>query len=332
MRLAALIDATDLASWANRRDAQGTLPQLLRRLVHATVERVLRAGFPAGEGVQLGGWDGIVAVEQGNAFVPDGTSAWELGVNKDIKGKADDDYEKRRADPRGIDPAQSTFVFVTPRRWGKKDKWVAARQSDRVWREVRVYDADDLQEWLELAPAVHVWLSTLIGKHPEGTVDLGSFWKDWSAITQPATSPELVLSGRSDVVQTIHSWLPESVAPLTLQAESRDEALSVFAAALQQLPEEQRVAALPRAIIVNDVAAWHRLTASDQPLILIQAFDNREALGRTARTGYKVVIPLGRADSTSAKTVEIPRLSREEALKLSSLRASPRNGRVTLLS
>ncbi|MEW6106765.1 MAG: hypothetical protein AB1563_10455 [Bacillota bacterium] len=236
-------------------------------------------------------------------------------MNKDIKGKADDDYEKRRADPRGIDPAQSTFVFVTPRRWGKKDKWVAARQSDRVWREVRVYDADDLEEWLELAPAVHVWLSTLIGKHPEGTVDLGSFWKDWSAITQPATSPELVLSGRSDVVQTIHSWLPESVAPLTLQAESRDEALSVFAAALQQLPEEQRVAALSRAIIVNDVAAWHRLTASDQPLILIQAFDNREALGRTARTGYKVVIPLGRADSTSAKTVEIPRLSREETLK-----------------
>lgn len=315
MRLATLIDATDLASWANRRDAQGTLPQLLRRLIHATVERVLRAGFPAGEGVQLGGWDGIVAVEQGNAFVPDGTSAWELGVNRDIKGKADDDYEKRRTDPRGIDPTQSTFVFVTPRRWGRKDEWVTARRAESVWHDVRVYDADDLEEWLELAHAVHVWLSILIGKHPEGTVDLGSFWEDWSAATQPATPPELVLSGRSDVVQAIHGWLPQSVAPLTLQAESRDEALAVFAAALQKLPEEQRVAALSRAIIVHDMAAWHRLTASDQPLILIPAFDSREAIGRAARTGHKVVIPLGRADSTSAKTVEIPRLSREEALK-----------------
>lgn len=315
MRLATLIDATDLASWANRRDAQGALPQLLRRLIHATVERVLRAGFPAGEGVQLGGWDGVVAVEQGNAFVPNGTSTWELGVNRDIKGKADDDYEKRRGDPRGIDPAQSTFVFITPRRWGRKDEWVTARRTEGIWRDVRAYDADDLEQWLELAPAVHVWLSILLGKHPEGTVDLGSFWEDWSAATRPATPSELVLAGRNNVVQASHDWLPQPVTPLALQAESREEALAVFAAALQKLPEEQRAAVLSRAVIVHDVEAWHRLTASDQPLLLILAFDNREALGRAARTGHKVVIPLGRADSTSAKTVEIPRLSREEALK-----------------
>lgn len=315
MRLATLADATDLVSWANRRNAQSTLPQLLRRLVHATAERVLRAGFRAGEGVQLGGWDGTVAVEQGNAFVPDGISAWELGVNRDIKGKADDDYEKRRGDPRGIDPALSTFVFVTPRRWGNKDAWVAARRAEGIWRDVRVYDADDLDQWLELAPAVHIWLSILIGKHPEGTVDLGSFWEDWSAVTQPATPPELVLAGRNEVVQAIHIWLSEPGTPLSLQAESRDEALAVFAAALQSLPEEPRVAALSRASVVHDVAAWYRLTASDQPLILVPAFDNREAVGRAARTGHKLVIPLGRADSTSRTTVEIPRLSREAALK-----------------
>jgi len=45
--------------------------------------------------------------------VPNGISAWEMGTNKDVKRKADSDYEKRRGDLRGIDPAQSTFVFVT---------------------------------------------------------------------------------------------------------------------------------------------------------------------------------------------------------------------------
>lgn len=135
-----LANATDLTSWANRLDAQDQLPRVLRRLIQGSIGRVLRIGFPAGEDVQLGGWDGIVSVEQGNAFVPDGMSAWELGTNKDVKGKADEDYEKRCNDPRGIEPARSTFVFVTPRRWANKDDWSTNRQSEGVWRGVRAYD------------------------------------------------------------------------------------------------------------------------------------------------------------------------------------------------
>ncbi len=87
-----LVDATDLDCWANRRDAQGRLPQLIRRLILATVDDISLIEFRAGEGVQLGGWDGIVEVEVGNAFVPKGLSVWEMGTNRDPKGKAEDDY------------------------------------------------------------------------------------------------------------------------------------------------------------------------------------------------------------------------------------------------
>jgi hypothetical protein len=312
-----LVDGTDLNSWANRRDAQSVLPQLLRRLIHATVERgrILRIGFPSGEGVQLGGWDGIVAVGQGNAFVPDGVSAWEMGATAAVKGKADGDYAKRCEEPLGVDPAQSTFVFVTPRRWGGKDEWVRGKQDEGIWSEVRAYDADDLEQWLELAPAVHVWLSILLGKHPEDAMDLGSFWADWSEATRPATSPAFLLSGRGEVVESVHTWLREPSGPLALRAESRDEALAVFAATLRQLPSEEFILYLSRAIVVHTISAWYRITASDEPLILVPAFDNREAVTRATRTGHHVVIPLGRADSASANTIEIPRLSREGAVK-----------------
>lgn len=315
MRSVILVDGTDLVSWANRRDAQGLLPQLLRRLVHATVDQVVHVGFPAGEGVQLAGWDGIVVVEHGNAFVPDGASVWELGTNKDVKGKADTDYEKRREKPRGIDPGQSTFIFVTPRRWARKGEWIAARQAEGLWREVRAYDADDLETWLELAPAVHIWLSVLLGKHPEDAVDLGSFWADWSETTRPPTTPELVLSGRGEVVERVHKWVGDPAAPLALQAESQTEALAVFAAALQQLPPEERIAQLSRTVVVRALAAWHRLTASKESLVLIAAFDCRDAVARAMRTGHRVVIPLGRADSASPTTLTVPRLSREDAVK-----------------
>ncbi len=315
MQSITLVDGTDLTYWANRRDAQAQLPQLLRKLVHATVEQVLSIGFPAGEGIQLGGWDGIVVVEQGNAFVPDGASAWEMGTTKNIKGKADDDYAKRLRDPRGIEPSQSTHVFVTPRRWGGKGDWVSARQADGVWREVRAYDADDIEQWLELALPVHIWLSILLGKRPENAIDIVTFWADWSETTQPPTSIEFVLSGRCTVVSKIHDWLRSSSTSLALQGESREEAIAVFAAALDQLQPTERGACHSRAIIARDITAWHRAISSDKPLILVPLFDSRDVVSRATRAGHKVLIPLGRADSTSIDTIGIPRLSRREAVE-----------------
>src|ERR687892_546468 len=95
---AMLVDATDLLLWATRRDAQATLPQLLRRLVLTGEARVERIDFRAGEGVQLEGWDGLVEAGPGSAFVPDGVSGWEIGTNRAVKDKADGDYATRSAD------------------------------------------------------------------------------------------------------------------------------------------------------------------------------------------------------------------------------------------
>lgn len=116
------VTATDITIWANSRTSQDTLPKLVRRLVHANVQGVRKISFRAGEGVQLGGWDGIVEVQTETAFVPAGTSGWELGTSKDVLKKANADYKKRTADALDIEPTESTFVFVTPRQWGGQRK------------------------------------------------------------------------------------------------------------------------------------------------------------------------------------------------------------------
>lgn len=307
-----LIDATDLNQWANRRDAQGFIPKLLRRLVRATVRRIERIGFPAEEAVQLGGWDGTLKVEEGNEFVPAGQSVWEFGTNRGVKGKADKDYGKRKADPLGLKPEETTYIFVTPRRWGGKGDWVSERQSEGVWREVRAYDADDLEEWLELAPGVHIWLSTLLGKRPEGVGDLSDFWLDWSEATAPSFSPELMISGRTKQADRLRAWLCELPSSITVQAEAREDALAFFTAALHQLPAEEREAHLARAIIVRERAAWQQLAASGESLILVPMFDEREAVAGAVGRGHHVLIPLGKDESDSA-SVTIPRLHRREA-------------------
>src|SRR5688572_5022474 len=117
-----LIDATDLERWANSRRAQEQLPVLVRRLIHATTTTATHIGLPGGDAVQQGGYDGVVAVSETHYAVPNGMSVWELGVSADPKTKATEDYAKRKrkqpmSDVGPVDPASTTFVFVTPRRW-----------------------------------------------------------------------------------------------------------------------------------------------------------------------------------------------------------------------
>lgn len=306
-----LVDATDLERWADRRDSQELLPELVWRLVIATGLRISRASFRSGEGIQLGGWDGIVDAEQGNVFVPGGISGWELGTTRDVTRKAQEDYEKRTADPRSLDPARSTFVFVTPRRWAGKDQWAAERRAENIWRDVRAYDADDLAAWLVQAPAVHVWLSTLLGKRPMDSCDLGRFWEDWAAATLPAATPALVLAGRDEAVTRIRDWLRAPPAALALQAETREEALAIFAAAVKVLPEDEQRAYLSRAVVVRSEGAWDQVAARTGPLILVTDFDSTTAVGHAVRAGHRVLVPLGRSDSAYPNTVTVPPLSRD---------------------
>jgi hypothetical protein len=284
------VDATDLNLWANRRDTQAQLPQLLRRLIHATLLQPQRVGFPAGDSVQMGGWDGIVNAPEGNSFVPNGYSVWELGVNKDIKGKADDDYDKRVKNPLGVVPAETIFVFVTPRRWANKDEWERNKKSEGIWGSVRAYDADDLEQWLELAPAVHAWLARLMGKWSEEAQDISSFWDDWKNSTSPAMSTQLHLAGREKEVEKVHNWLQAEPSKLTIQADTREEVIAFFAAVIHQMSEAQSVEYLSRCIIVQSESSWRYFGSTQESLILIPAFEQPKSLP----TEHHTLIPIGR--------------------------------------
>lgn len=77
-------DANDLAHWAGGPDCQYRLPELIRRLVSATVENIAQVEFPSGSSVAVGGWDGQITVDKGNAWVPSGGSGWELSCQEKV--------------------------------------------------------------------------------------------------------------------------------------------------------------------------------------------------------------------------------------------------------
>ena len=90
-----------------------------------------------------------------------------LRLRSGITAKANDDYRKRTNDPLGIDRASATFVFVTPRQWRDKQKWIAQKRAAGEWAEVRAFNASDITAWLEQAPVAAAWFARLIGKPPD---------------------------------------------------------------------------------------------------------------------------------------------------------------------
>lgn len=314
-----LVDARDLDRWANSRRAQEQLPALVRRLIHATTTTATHIGLPAGDAVQQAGYDGVVILNETHHAVPDGTSIWEFGVSANPKKKATDDYNKRKqaqpvSDVGAIDPAATTFVFVTPRRWNAKSDWAEERRAEGFWRDVRVFDADDLEAWLEQAMATHVWLSTELGRRPVGADDLAAVWRDWSESTTPPLSPAVMFAGREASRDVITAWFKGATVEPTLgvESESPEETIALVAAALHLMQEGERVAVLSRTVVVRDVDALVQMAAADESLRIVTTFSPGDVALRATRRGHRVLIPRSPGEGVTG-TLVIPRIHRDSA-------------------
>jgi len=320
MVLLVLASGTDIAQWGATRASQDRLPEMLRRLVFATTETPSYVDFPSGDAVQLDGWDGVVELNEDHHAIPRGLSVWEVGTSKSPKTKADDDYDKRSASPpdtaRGpIVQAEATFVFVTPRRWRGKEKWAKARRDEEIWRDVRVIDADDLEAWLQQAPATHVWSSRLIGLLPAGTDDVETAWADWAEATSPPTLPALMLAGRAIAKSALTSWLASGRGTFTVVAESPVDALAFMGASVMSLPDQERTQILARAVVVSNADAFGQLASSTESLVLVVAYAAGNEIQRATRSGHRVLLPTGPVPGVepSPSHILVPRVNRGEA-------------------
>ena len=145
-------DASEIINWADTDDARSKLPNLIRWLVKELSDDIIRVDIPGGSSVVQSGWDGITEAIHGNQWVPSGTTGWEFSCRERIKNAADVNYNKRTCKPLGLEPSSTTFIFVTPRRWNKKEEWARERRREGHWKNVLVWDADDLVSWLEESP------------------------------------------------------------------------------------------------------------------------------------------------------------------------------------
>src|SRR5262249_11340008 len=130
---------------------------------------------------------------------------------------------------------------------------------------VRVYTADELAVWINAITPVAMWFAALIGKIPAGVASLESWWTEWSMVTAPPTSADLLLAGLSEATSTLQQWILAPAAPLVVRAATRDEAIAVLAAAATHGEVDQST--LGRTWIANSPDAFAALAAASSPLL-----------------------------------------------------------------
>lgn len=264
-----LADATDLDRWADTRSAQADLPRLVRRLIRAENDQIQRVEMRGGEGVGLPGYDGFVETGRATSFVPEGKSVWEMGVGGNPAAKAQSDYRSRTDDPQGIDPAEHTFVFVTPRRWDDKKDWEKRRREEDIWRDIRVLDADDIELALDVSPAVQVWLSELLGLEALGAMSIEDWWGRYSRGFDPTLIPAVVLAGRADQAAALVRRMAEDGGRTYIRAASVDDGLAFAACSTMAVPPEEAEPILARSLLVHDGPTLRRLDRTSSLLILL---------------------------------------------------------------
>lgn len=298
------ITSTHLNQWADTKECQQLLPELIKRLIDASVSNVDRISFPSGDTVYLPGWDGVVSCDERIDMVSAGVSLWECGATKDVKGKIDGDYDKRTKNPLGHDRSDSTFVFVTPRIWEGADEWLQTHGEG--WKKVVVYTAVELERWIEKCPSVGMWLAEKRRLLPSSGYMLPeTYWNRWAQGKVYRLPYEIILPGREKISKQVVETC-KTASTLFLQALTQNEGIAFAIASI--LTSEDADMLMSRLIVVTEKDAYNDLVEHYDNLILLTTV--AEDIHYSTKRGHSVIIAATPADQIK-QAVTLPIIEKE---------------------
>lgn len=349
------IRAREIDQWADSPQGKVLLPELIGRLVRATVplDDLRKCDFASEAETHRPGYDGTTVTEKGTPYVPAGVAFWELGCDANPQKKAEDDYLKRIGEHEERvqagetdDISKAAYVAVTGRDWhdkkprikktakGSKRKtatkptaprgmaeWAKVKTKEKRFRTVEAYDSNRIEQWLQEAPAVALWLAKQMGKLISGIQDIKSYWLDIQATLQKPLPPEVLLVSRDDTAAAFKRWVEGSPDELPVRAPSGMEVAAVFAAWVHALPETEANAISSRTIVVEDRETWMSLSESLNSLILVASprlESDPELFSKAVRKKHFVLRHANLRTPSRGTAVDLGRMRRfdlEEALK-----------------
>lgn len=262
-----LINALDLQHWADTKESEVLMPELMRRLVHASMKGITHISFPNEDSVNLPGFDGILETTDKNEYVSEGFSVFEIGTNKSQKTKADSDYNKRTKGTAASERKNLNFVFVTPRNWSAARKWESAKKRERKWKSVRVLTAVELEDWLSLCPSVSVWLLSILKHNFDIRIEsVEDFWEKWSINEDGMKLNYMLLLGGREKEETELLQNLSSPGSISIVSNSTDESLAFIVASILNSNNQELI---DRCIIAYDEKSVIELLKEYNDIIIV---------------------------------------------------------------
>jgi addiction module HigA family antidote len=271
------IKANQIEDWADHNiPARTRLPVFLRTLVNSTGRSISKIDFPGNDDAERPGWDGLVEASEGTPWIPIGRSGWEFGVDKNVKKKADNDFEKSIKAIDKVGRHDMVFVFVTPRRWAGKAAWVADAKAKEMWKDVRAYDASDLEQWVEQSVAAQVWFANENNMPTQEVRSLDKCWTDWANVVAPPLVGTFFDSAIEDARRIMISRLGKvNDGPTIIAADSTDEALAFLAQLFGEKGGEELGQFRDKVLVFDAPSVLPKLAEGAQTFIAV--ISNREA-------------------------------------------------------
>ena len=250
-----MITENQLDAWVNgnQRDAQGLIPELIKRLVAASSPKPKERRFHHSDSIGQPGPDGFLDTDfDFKPFVPEGISYWEIGTGKNAGRKATTDYkELTTATPEEV-RRESTFIFVTPLSgtgdwqytWKEdaQETWIKKKRELHEWKDVQVIDGTRLIDWLSSFPPVEQWFACAMGLPAHQTETLEQRWSCLKEIgSPPPLTSDIFLANRNDACDKLKSVFDGTTIQLKLETHFSDQMADFIAAYVESYGQRCQV-------------------------------------------------------------------------------------------
>ena len=328
-----IIHAFHLEQYADTRESQAVIPELIYLLVKQSVPNLSLCRIPYGKSVNQPGWDGLVYAEEAfREFVPEGKSYWEISASANPQAKATEEFRKRTddLDNAGIDRSKAFFVFVTPRSAGsggwnepKQREWRECRKGEG-WKDVLIIDGVKLADWLREFPALGQWMAKKIGITPR-VGGITTPREHWDVVVQsgnaddPPLPPALFTAANPSACDALKALFNGETQKLYLFAGSEHGVEDFVAAYLASLDSEEGSTHAHRCLFISDEEAWRSYVELPRPHVFVASTRlgldsdaNMDLQTLATSKGHAVIVPCSALPGDRPEIVKLRSPRREQ--------------------
>ena len=303
-----LIDRQYFERWGSMATSKSEMAELVTQLVMNSLPNDgSRYDIPMGTSTFYRGWDGYVESVGAHHFIPEGKSGWEFGAVVDVPGKANSDYDTRTKGIPDEEKKETTFVFVTPSFWGKKDEWIAEKKKDNKWKDIRVYDSDSLSQWFYQLPVATEWFANKIGLFTNTGIVLPQ--RRWNEIAVGPKGivlrPRFYTAGRERIIEEVQNMVVGKPGLKAFKASSREEALAFILAAGQTLAEPAQSKFMGKCVVVDSKDSLRQMASKMNAINIVTHLEDNSTVYQAA-TNNVVLVALGPDDDFRHDVVTLP--------------------------